>query len=198
MPVLEEATRLQALAHTLDGGRHTFLIAGSTAILFYIQAALDVANPQQRTELYAVLNSLQKPSDLDFKYVGTGERPFEDAVQKRSSGGGGFSFALQTVFDYDIETCPEYVDLDVFRCCAPIDEDVTFTKRGSSLFDAVDFTELPARRRRGNAQGVAETLFGGAQVLGFEELHQFYTTYDRGTTNMGKRRALEVLAEVLV
>lgn len=211
LPLLNEAVRIQQLARVLDEERHTFLIVGSMAILFYIEATFRSAqSPEERRRVLEILDSMQPPRDLDFKYAETGDSPFMSAVKKRNgvTGGGllglsGLSglggLKIQTSFNYNITTCPEYVDLGPFRACAPIGTDVTFKKRRgeTSIFDSVDFTELSPRRRGTNLYGTAEHLFGGeAQVMGFEELQQLYMKYDRGVANAVKRHALEALGSL--
>lgn len=204
MYYIREAVRLQQVAHTLDKGRHTFLIAGSTAILFYAETLYRMVQNDEKKVMHIlkVLESIQPPRDLDFKYAGHSQAIFEESIQRRNeqSGSGllGISgLRLQTLFDTNIATCPEFVDFDVFRSCTPLGPDVVFRLREGerNVFESVDFTELPARRRVSSLNGTVEILYAGAQVLGFEELQQFYARYERGT-NSQKRRVLEALLAI--
>lgn len=194
---MQEALRLQQEATRMDQGKHDLLIAGSMAVLFH------VANTPGMEEDF---QHMAIPSDLDFKYEDTGEPLFVNAVQTRPVAGGGIlglsmpSFGLQTQFNEDPETCPEYVDLDVFRCCAPIDHDVTFKPRGdgTSVFESVDFTTFPQRRRPTDPHWEGVTFYVGGEpvrVLALSALHYFYKTFERGPANIIKRNILHRVAQ---
>lgn len=162
--LMAEATRLFHLATAMDGGEHTFFVVGSMAILFHAHAR-GVAIP--------VL-----PNDLDMRYTEPGAlfrkhvTVREPAQQSRQGLPG---LRLQTSFETDIETCGEYVDMDVFRACAPIIGDATFKKRRGeeSLLESVDVTEVGWRERR-----YTRTVeMGGVRVLDIPDLLKLYELY---------------------
>jgi hypothetical protein len=171
--VLEEAKRLFHLAEAMDEGDHSFFLAGSVALLFHAAAK---GIPVTYT-----------PTDLDIRYMDPGalfvnhiqKRPSAPlAPQPKKSGFSPFGFmSLQTSFTANVKTCPEYVDFDIYRACAPVLQDVTFVKRedvqGLPMFESIDFTEVSRR----DAKHMNTILIDGVRVLDAAGLKHLYSLY---------------------
>jgi hypothetical protein len=182
---IAEVQKIQRIALDIDKNHHNFLVAGSNAVIFYLNELITVDSKilsvENRTELLRIASIINKPNDLDFKYKNNGtplfhqkidevKTAYEAAHPAPAAAPGKFSFKLE-IPDINVETCPTYIDIEAFRACLPaIGEDAMFKKVSGkhNIFGGIDFDRLKWEALRGST--INDTL-----ILGLDDLIKLYT-----------------------
>ena len=182
---ITEVRRIQRIALDIDKNHHNFLVAGSNAVIFYLNELLTIdskiLSAEDRTELLRIASIINRPNDLDFKYKNNGTQLFNEKIDEvktayeaahpaPAAAPGKFSFKLE-IPDINVETCPTYIDIEAFRACLPaIGEDAMFKKVSGkdNIFGGIDFDRLKWAVLRGST--INESL-----ILGLDDLIRLYT-----------------------
>ena len=194
--IISEASSIQKESQELEK-LYTFLIAGSTAIVIYLNELYNVDNkiltPGELLKLKEIMNNMEKPDDLDLFYARqrlNDQNLFYDKVNeikdtqpirniKVSYSSTSLSLYL-LVIDSNIESCPLYIDINVFReCITSIRNDALFEKRQgeTSIFTKIDFKDVKYNDR---INPYISSNIGGLNVFGLTNLIDLYKLNETG------------------
>jgi hypothetical protein len=180
--IISEATKLLLIAQSLEKN-HIFFITGSTAIIFYLDLLLKTKHellPTIVSELNEIISSISKPDDLDLFYGSNGGiNLFYDIVQSvppPPAPTGKFSLSLFVpTFDLDINSCPHFIDIGVFReCIENIESNAAkFEKRigKDHIFSKIDINRL---KYSGKESPYNTVNINGANILALDKLINLY------------------------
>ena len=159
--ILAEASSIIKEAQSFET-MFTFVICGSTAIIFYLNELLtkysNILTKEELEKLKEIINNIKKPDDLDIFYPRNNLEPqylFSEKVEELRNnqpftniGTSLLSLNLINVIssiNTNIEDCAVYIDISVFReCVISIRKDAVFQKRSDqdSLFSKIDIKGL--------------------------------------------------------
>jgi hypothetical protein len=189
--IISNASTIQKEAQQLEK-LYTFLIAGSSAIVIYLNELYNVDNKiltiEELSKLKEIINSLNKPDDLDLFYTRqrlADQNLFYDKINeinekqpiKNHSTSTTFSLNLISI-DSNIESCPLYIDINVFReCITSIRNDALFEKRKGeeSIFAKIDFKDVKYNDR---IDPYKSSIIGGLNVFGLTNLIKLYRSHE--------------------
>jgi len=199
--VINEAKRLQKIALTMDNNHHDFFISGSNAVVIFINELLTVdkhlLNEDNKVKLMDLIQKMQKPDDLDFKYKDVHMPLFHAEVEKVIDANQpkliqqvkplSLMLSLDSINE-NIDNCPQYIDIDAFRACLTgIGLDAIFEKRkdADSIFSKIDFDRY--RRRVFKI-----TTISDIKIMGLDDLIQIYED-NKGPNDEIKIEALKFI-----